>query len=558
MLPERIREPRRMAKFTTTEQIDFKNNFDLADLGDPLVPTIETPTLFERQDNGLVDHEDFTGKGFSYKAGVPAGGTINEITSTDSNGAWDLSTFSMSVASFNTLLAKNDDQAFLSTVFSGNDSIGGSTFADNLLAYKGNDSVDGGAGNDTIDGGDGNDSLQGSGGGDSLVGGIGNDTIDGGPGDDTMVSGVGNDTYIVDSISDQIFDVAGKTGGIDTVIASGLNSAVLPPTASIFGDIENLMLAALGGTVNGIGNELANKITGNELDNALIGNSGNDTLIGGIGNDTLTGAADNDSLDGGTGNDSLDGGDGKDTMAGGAGDDTYVVNDPGDKVTETLAGAAGGTDTVQSSITYTLGANLENLQLTGGDTISGTGNTLDNVLTGNTGNNKLLGLAGIDQLFGGAGNDTLDGGVGTDTLTGGKGDDTFVLDVPTDVIVENVGEGADTVQAPFSIDLNDLKYTNVENATLLGSAALTATGTDVANALTGNTGANILDGGKGNDTLDGGKGNDTLTGGKGDDVYVIDSAKDLIVGEDISGDANDKVRASISVDLNNLAAFAGI
>ena len=54
----------------------------------------------------------------------------------------------------------------------------------------------------------------------------------------------------------------------------------------------------------------------------------------------------------------LDGGAGNDTMAGGAGNDTYVVDAAGDVVTEA---ASAGTDTVQSRISYTLGANVENL-----------------------------------------------------------------------------------------------------------------------------------------------------------------------------------------------------
>jgi len=561
-----------MAKFTTTEQIDFANfDGDLADLAAPTVPATQTPTLFVRDDGG-GDEEDFIGKGFSYKAGVPAGGTISEITSTDANGSWDLSGLSMSVASFNAFVTK-DDQVFLGTVFAGNDTITGSASADNLLAYKGNDSVDGGAGIDTIDGGDGNDSLQGSGGGDSLTGGLGNDTIDGGTGDDTMNGGVGNDTYIVDSISDQIKDVLGATGGIDTVVVVGIGSYTLPPSGTpTFGDIENLTLSGVEVNdivaLNGIGNELANKIAGNDADNLLAGNGGNDTLIGGKGNDDLVGAANNDSLDGGDGNDTLEGGDGKDSMVGGAGNDTYLVNDPGDKVTESLAfDKGGGIDTVQSSISYTLGANLDNLTLVPGgpvlDTI-GTGNTLNNIIQGNTGNNKLLGLTGDDSLNGGDGNDTLDGGTNTvgkgDTMAGGKDDDTYVLDVPADVVIENLNEGTDTVQAPFDIDLNnDTLYANIENATLLGTKAINATGDGGNNVLTGNAIGNVLKGNDGNDVLDGGKGNDTLFGGKGDDVYVIDNAKDVIdtLGEFATGDKNDKVRASISVDLN-LPAFLGI
>ena len=90
--------------------------------------------------------------------------------------------------------------------------------------------------------------------------------------------------------------------------------------------------------------------------------------------------------------------------SGGLGNDTYVVDNVGDVVTEA---AGAGTDTVQSSITYTLGANLENLILTGAAAISGTGNDLNNVIKGNGANN------------------TLTGGLGSDTLTGGLGNDIF-------------------------------------------------------------------------------------------------------------------------------------
>src|SRR4029077_15383287 len=122
----------------------------------------------------------------------------------------------------------------------------------------------------------------------------------------------------------------------------------------------------------------------------------------------------------------------------------------GDSVTEN---ANEGIDTVQSTITYTLGANLENLTLTGTTAINGTGNTLDNILTGNSAANTLTG---------GAGNDILNGGAGADTLRGGTGNDTYVVDAAGDSVTENANEGTDMVQSSVTYTLG----TNLENLTL--------------------------------------------------------------------------------------------
>ena len=151
-------------------------------------------------------------------------------------------------------------------------------------------------------------------------------------------------------------------------------------------------------------------------DVTLTGTSGADNLIGGSGNDTLNGLG---------GNDTLNGGGGADMMNGGAGNDVYYVENAGDVVTE-LSGQ--GTDTVHSTIGYTLGANVENGVLDGSAAIDLTGNVLVNILTGNDSDNFLYGLSGNDTLVGGGGNDTLRGGVGIDTLTGGAGADLFLFE----------------------------------------------------------------------------------------------------------------------------------
>ncbi|RAR78199.1 hemolysin type calcium-binding protein, partial [Paracidovorax anthurii] len=159
---------------------------------------------------------------------------------------------------------------------------------------------------------------------------------------------------------------------------------------------------------------------------------------------TITGTSRNDTLTGTAANDTIDGLAGADTMSGGAGDDTYIVDNTGDRVVES---ANAGTDTVMSSVTYTLAANVENLVLTGSGAINGTGNGLDNRLTGN---------AGANVLTGGAGADYLDGGAGTDTLVGGLGNDTYWLarGHGTDTIQENDSTSGNQDIAKFAGDVS--------------------------------------------------------------------------------------------------------
>ena len=440
-----------------------------------------------------------------------------------------------------------------------------------------------------------------------LVGNQADNRLDGGLGADTLMGGAGNDTYVVDDVGDTVTELAGD--GLD-LVESGISYV-------LGGELENLTLTG-SAAIDATGNALANTLKGNSGGNRLDGGLGADTMIGGTGNDVfvvddlgdvviesgsgtdrvessvsfvlganiealvLTGVADSDgtgntlanTITGNGGSNRLNGGTGADTMQGGAGSDTYVVDNVGDLVIES---ADGGIDTVESSLTYTLGGDLENLTLTGTSAINGTGNELANALTGNAGANRLDGGAGTDTLSGGAGNDVyvvdasdvvieadgegvdtvesalsytlgafveklvltgtgaidglgnglantltgsagdnvLDGGAGADTMVGGLGNDTYCVENAADVTTEAASAGTDTVISTITWKLG----TNLENLTLVGSANIDATGNTAANVLTGNDGNNVLSGGTGADSM---------AGGLGDDTYVVDVATDVV------------------------------
>lgn len=93
------------------------------------------------------------------------------------------------------------------------------------------------------------------------------------------------------------------------------------------------------------------------------------------------------------------------------GNDTYEVTGASDTVIEN---PGGGIDTVESDGSFTLGANVENLDLKGFDPITGTGNGLNNLIEGNRDNNTLDGGSGDDTLKGDAGNDVLIDGADND------------------------------------------------------------------------------------------------------------------------------------------------
>jgi Ca2+-binding RTX toxin-like protein len=422
--------------------------------------------------------------------------------------------------------------------------------------------------------------LQGNAANNNLKGGIGNDTLDGGAGVDTLFGGADNDVYVVDTTTDTITENNGE--GTDTV------SSRVTYTLATSPNLENITLTgtnAANATGNAANNELEGNSGNNTLnsgigDDILEGGDGIDILIGGDGNDayvvdtttdTITenvnqgtdniyseasytlganienlgligdddingnGNSLNNNISGNFGNNTLDGKGGDDTLDGDLGNDTYIVDGATDVISETSTEATE-IDTVKASFDYTLGANLENLTLTG-TAITGTGNSFNNKITGNSTNNILKS---------GNGNDTIDGGTGNDSMTGSAGNDTYVIDVTTDVINEAATPTEiDTVESSIDYNLG----ANLENLTLTATA-ITGTGNNLGNAITGNSANNTLNGAEGNDTIDGGTGNDSMTGGAGNDTYVIDVTTD-VVNETSTPTEIDTVESNVAYILGN-------
>ncbi|WP_275054605.1 calcium-binding protein [Comamonas testosteroni] len=376
------------------------------------------------------------------------------------------------------------------TVFGGEgaDQLLGGNGQDRLYGEVGNDTLSGGAGQDYLDGGDGDDVLNGGADDDQLVGGAGDDILDGGTGNDILKGGSGNNIYRL-SIG----------GGQDVVVretfASGATTdTILVPTSVGLQNVEFIregldVVFRIKGTQDSIRvlGILTNDGIFENYDFSLKSEDGALLSWDGIKLALLHGDA---------GDNTLTGYATADTMTGGAGNDL-------------IDGAAGN------------------------DTISG-----------NEGDDHLLGNTGSDHLYGNEGNDVLDGGEGDDILVGGTGDDHYVVDSAGDVLIENAGEGNDTVLSSVTFALSD----HFENLTLTGDANIDGVGNAADNILIGNSGSNRLVGGQGNDVLDGGLGTDTLEGGEGDDKYYVGQSSDVII--EAADEGYDTVYASADYTLS--------
>ena len=389
----------------------------------------------------------------------------------------------------------------------------------------------------------------------------------------TMVGGAGDDAFYVHNSSDVVIDSSGN----GTVYlepgdySAGSNRFSLPANiGKIVLNTTGVTAVATGGDIDFHVNDASDGIIQIAGTNSRIVSSISYTLPAEIRTLILTGTAALTATGNGVqsvlyandGNSILNDGGGPATMYGGVGDNTFYVTNAADLVVED---AGSGSDTVRSTINYTLTSNVEILVLDGVNNLVGTGNAQANIFYGNSGIDTLIGGGGDDTfvvnntsdvvqqiagtnsqvvssvdytlpdnikslvLFGSVGrqgtgnsaNNWLYSGESVDTLYGGLGDDIYVINHVSDLPVEYAGQGNDSIFSNVTFSLRN--FANIENLSASDPAStnpLRFTGNALDNNLGGNAGANILNGGAGADRMDGGDGNDQ---------YYIDDQDDEIV-----------------------------
>ncbi|MBV8209158.1 MAG: DUF2974 domain-containing protein [Burkholderiaceae bacterium] len=348
---------------------------------------------------------------------------------------------------------------------------------------------------------------------------FGNDTISAWGNNDTLTSTIYGTVIYAGGNSASVVGGAGS----DTITAAGANDTVLAGSGSV-----SITAAAANDSIQ----------AGAGSDTIIVNGSG-DTVVAGTGNDSIVVNGSADSIVAGSGSDTIVVNGSNDTIAGGSGTGTFVVNDASAVIT---VQPGLGSDTVLSSVSYTLSNYVKALTLTGSANLTATSNATGAVLTGNAGN---------DTLIGGSNRDTLIAGSGVDTLIGGSGPygavpDTFVINNVNDVIQLPANAGADTVESSVSYTM----IAGVDTLTLTGSADVAGTGnSDASNIITGNAGNDTLTAGSGRDTLAAGSGLATLIGGTGADEFDINNVGDVI--QLAATATNDTVVSSVSYSMAN-------
>ncbi len=317
----------------------------------------------------------------------------------------------------------------------------------------------------------------------NATGSAGNNIFISNLGVDTFSGGAGNDTYFINNVGDVVIETV--TPGVDAGGVDLISSSVTY-TLPVF--VENLTLTG-SANINGTGNALNNIITSNS----------------GIG-----------------------------TLTGGGGIDTYIINNTSDIVRDNGQGLVQSYVDFSLSNTYSVTntSGVRTLQLLGTGNISGSGDYHfgSQTIIGNVGDNTLT--AGLGSVIGTT--------ISLHTLIGGQGNDYYVINeylsgpsastVSTDLVIENPGEGIDTVfLMPYFVGNQNYNYVfsytlpdNIENVTVQNpnpnnDYQFSITGTNYDNIFTSNTAINYFIGGQGNDT------------------YIINNVNDVIQEDSFKG-----------------------
>ncbi len=465
----------------------------------------------------------------------------------------------------------------------------GSTYNDTLLGDDQANILSGNSGQDVLNGAGGNDQLYlDSDSGDTVTGGNGNDIFylhffDLDPiflgNDVSLITDLALGEFFQPWVSNALVEISAgdgsdvlfhemqvgiPVGGITRLYFGGNDAPGADYSIDLVGDfsVEDFVLSDFTSrvTYNPVLNQAQSLVVeygyaeggrGNDTIDASGSHFSGNRLYGNVGDDLLIGGSMEDYLTGGMGNDTLIGGDGVDRVTYGP---ALYEGIYADLSLGVVTGGAGNDSLV----------GIEGIEGTSkSDTLIGS--DADNFLYGQFGSSdSLYGKGGNDYLWCGGGrndvNGFMSGGAGNDTMTaagdwlgvmsGDEGNDTFFVRNGNETVLEQAGQGFDTViSSSSSYTLPD----GVERGIIA---------TDLAADLSGNAQDNFLRAGAGNNVINGGAGVDRVayadatagvtvslaisgsqaTGASGNDMLIsIENLAGSSYNDNLSGDAGDNV-----------------